>query len=156
MSRSLSPIDLETGQLRAGFKTTVAALAVVFMGGAAYAAFATKNDIVEAVKAHTADEFPHDKPLEAIKATARQAKEAAQAAQHSANAAQAAAQRTDRQVWALNAKIEFLVESELEKARGSPQGRQRARRAATAARDRAAADAPESEASEDPLGDLNL
>lgn len=145
MSSSLNPIDVETGQLRAGFKTTVVALSVVFMAGAAYAAFATKEDIVQAVQAHTAAEFPHTKQF-------RELRDKANEAVTKAEAAKIASEKTDKRVYGIEAKIDFLIQNEVEKARSSPQARDRAKRAARSVRDRVAAEAP----AEDPLGDLGL
>jgi glutamate-1-semialdehyde aminotransferase len=146
---SLNPIDIETGHFRAGVKTTLAILSVVFAAGIAYAAFATKDDIVQAVKGHTADEYPHTKQFEAVKTVA-------QAAKAEAAAAKTASEKTDKRVYRLDAKIDFLIENEIEKARGSPVARQRARKAARSVRERVAADTDEPASSDDPLSGLDF
>jgi hypothetical protein len=116
--------DLETGKVTTGYKTAIAVIAACCVG---YAAWVVMGNKVEEAVAHQTEIYPHVAQFEAVKADAQSAKQAA-------NEAKGASERAEKAVGGINAKIDFLMQNEIEQAQKTPDGARRARRAASRVR----------------------
>jgi hypothetical protein len=134
LKESVPPItDADTGRVRMGYRTLFALIGICAVAfGAFLTVRFTADGAAAKIASHESDDYPHVAQFNKVTTLAEEAKTEAKSAKEASG-------RTEQQVRYIHGKIDFLIQNEIEQARSTPRGYQRARRAAESVRKRAGA-----------------
>lgn len=125
----LPPIhDAETGKVAMGYKTFAAVIGICAASYAGYMLMASEVSRNSAeLKSHAEAKYPHNDQFESVKIELAVTKAAASRSEE-------ASKRIEQNVGVISAKVDFLIQNELEQAQRSPVAQGGARRAASRVR----------------------
>jgi hypothetical protein len=136
---SMAPVDVDTGKLSMGFVTFLLVLGGAGTAAITWAKMPTADAVKEAIMEHANDDSPHSAALSGISEIAHQARSAAIEAKSAADSAKSLGEDNKIQYRYIQARIDFLVENEIQKAPEGSEAMRRTRRAATSVRQRSGA-----------------